>query len=117
MVETVERRLKKGFAIEPALIIIDEAHFGNFTKLIEHWKDAYIIGATATPVGKHFYKYYTNLVETITINELIQLGFLCNYRAFQMQDDFSDVKVSKGEFEEGSLFTHFDKAELYSGSS
>ena len=115
MVETVERRIKKGFAIEPALIIIDEAHFGNFTKLIEHWQDAYIIGATATPVGKHFYKYYTNLVETITISELIAAGFLCDYRAFQMQDDFSDVKVSKGEFEEGSLFTHFDKAELYSG--
>ena len=115
MVETVERRLKKGFALEPALIIIDEAHFGNFTKLIEHWSNSFVIGATATPVGKHFYQYYTNLVETITINDLINEGFLCGYRAFQMQDDFSDVKISKGEFEEGSLFAHFDKTELYSG--
>lgn len=115
MVETVERRIKNGFSIEPKLIIIDEAHFGNFTKLVDHWSSSFVIGATATPVGKHFYQYYTNLIETITIRELIDNGYLCDYRAFQMQDDFSDVKISKGEFEESSLFAHFDKAELYSG--
>ena len=37
MVETIERRIKKGFAIEPKLIIIDEAHFGNFTKIIKYF--------------------------------------------------------------------------------
>ena len=32
-----------------------------------------------------------------------------------MQDDFSEVKKSKGEFEEASLFEHYDKPELYAG--
>lgn len=115
MVETIERRIKKGFDIEPKLIIIDEAHFGNFTKLIKHFGNSYIIGVTATPVGKHFFKYYTKIVETITLSELIAQKFLCDYEGYQMQDDFSKVKTSKGEFDERDLFAHFDKPELYAG--
>ena len=115
MVETIERRIKKGFDLMPKLIIIDEAHFGNFTKLIKHFSDSWIIGVTATPVGKHFFNYYTNIVETIRLSDLISQGFLCDYKAFQMQDDFSDVKKSKGEFDEKDLYNHFDKSELYNG--
>ena len=115
MVETIERRLKKGFEIMPVLIIIDEAHFGNFSKIIEKFSDSYIIGATATPVGKHFFKYYTKIVEPITLSELIEQKYLCDYIGYQMQDDFSNVKKSKGEFDEADLFFHFDKPELYHG--
>jgi superfamily II DNA or RNA helicase len=115
MVETIERRLKKGFELMPKLIIIDEAHFGNFTKLIEHFSDSYVIGATATPVGKHFYKYYTNLVEPILLSQLVERGYLCPYKGYQMQDDFSDVKKSRGEFDDAALFSHFDKPEIYAG--
>lgn len=99
----------------PKLIIIDEAHFGNFSKVIELFPSSYIIGVTATPVGKHFYKYYTQIVETITLSDLIKLKFLCDYKAYQMQDSFDDVKKSKGEFDENSLFEHFDKPKLYDG--
>jgi superfamily II DNA or RNA helicase len=115
MVETIERRIKKGFAIEPKLIIIDEAHFGNFTKLINHFENSFVIGVTATPVGKHFFKYYTKIVEPIRLSELIEQNFLCDYVGYQMQDDFSNVKKSKGEFDERDLFNHFDKPELYLG--
>ncbi len=115
MVETIERRLKKGFTIEPKLIIIDEAHFGNFTKLIEYFENSFVIGATATPVGKHFYKYYTKIVEPVLLSTLIERGYLCDYKGYQMQDDFSNVKKSKGEFDERDLFAHFDKPELYKG--
>lgn len=115
MVETIERRLKKGFEIEPKLIIIDEAHFGNFTKLIDYFENSYVIGATATPVGKHFFKYYTNIVEPVLLSRLIERGYLCDYKGYQMQDNFDDVKKSKGEFDEADLFAHFDKPELYHG--
>lgn len=116
MVETISRRLKKGLAINPKLIIIDEAHFGNFNKIIEAYPDAFVIGATATPVGEHFYKYYTNIVEEITLTELIKQGFLCDYIGYQMQD-FDDSKIKKvhGEFDEKQLFDFFDKTELYRG--
>lgn len=115
MVETIERRLKKGFEIMPKLIIIDEAHFGNFSKIIETFSDSYIIGATATPIGKHFFKYYTKIIEPITLSELIEQKYLCDYKGFQMQDNFDDIKKSKGEFDEADLFFHFDKPELYHG--
>jgi superfamily II DNA or RNA helicase len=115
MVETLERRLKKGLELMPKLIIIDEAHFGNFTKILDYFSSSFVIGATATPIGKHFHKYYQNIVESITISELIEQKYLCDYRAFQMQDDFSDVKKSKGEFDDSSLFQHFDKPTLYKG--
>lgn len=115
MVETLERRLKKGFDLMPKLIIIDEAHFGNFSKIIDYFDSSYVIGVTATPVGKHFHKYYTNIVEPITLSALIEQGFLCNYRGFQMQNDLSNVKVKAGEFDEKSMFDAFDTSELYAG--
>ena len=116
MVETLMRRINKGLDIYPDLIIIDEAHFGNFTKIIDVFPDAFIIGVTATPIGKHFHKYYTKIVSNIDIPELIQQGFLLPCVAYQMVDDFKDVKItSMGEFEEKSLFDHFNKSKLYDG--
>ena len=115
MVETLERRIKKGFEFVPKLIIIDECHFGNFTKIIDYFPDSFVIGVTATPVGKHFHKYYTNIVEPIRLSELIAQGFLCDYRGFQMQNDLSNVKIKAGEFDEKSMFSAFDKSELYNG--
>ena len=118
MVETIKRRIKKfgnEFPLNPYLVIIDEAHFANFNDIIDYFDSAYVIGATATPVGKHFFKYYTGIVSNVDIPDLIEQNYLCGYRAFQMQDDFSEVKISKGEFEESSLFAHFDKVELYDG--
>lgn len=114
MVETLQRRLKKT-DFKPKLIIIDEAHFGNFNKVIDHFKDSFIIGATATPVGKHFELYYTNIVSNIDIPELVNKKFLVDCKAYQMQDDFSDVKVDKGEFNPKDLYSHFDKQSLYNG--
>jgi len=115
MVETLNRRLSKGIQINPKLIIIDEAHYGNFNKIIELYPDAYIIGVTATPIGKHFYKYYTNIVQNIDVPDLIEQGYICDYRAFQMKDDFSDLKTKAGEFTDQSLFNHFNKKTLYNG--
>jgi superfamily II DNA or RNA helicase len=112
MVETVARR---ELTFTPSLIIIDEAHKGNFNKVIDAYPDAKIIGATATPTGKHFFKYYTNIVNNIDIPELISQRYLSPCKAFQMQDDFSDLQVKAGEFTEQSLFNHFDKKNLYSG--
>ena len=116
MVETLERRIRAGKNnLEPGLIIIDEAHFGNFTKIIQHFENSFVIGVTATPVGKHFHQLYTVLVDPISISDLIASKFLCQYKGYQMQDDFSDLKVSRGEYTEESLFLHFDKPELYKG--
>lgn len=115
MVETLNNRIKAGFDWEPDLIIIDEAHKGNFTKILEHWPNIRTIGATATPIGKHFHKLYQNIVNTISIIDLIEREYLAPCRAYQMEDDFSDLKKSSGEFTDKSLFQHFDKPKLYTG--
>lgn len=114
MVETLVRR--KHLDIKPQLIIIDEAHIQSFNRIIEQFPEARIIGATATPVGKHFHKYYTHLVNNIDIPELVEQGFLMPCKAFQMQDDISDLATdSKGEYTEQSQFKHFNKTKLYDG--
>ena len=113
MVETIKRRKLPTYA--PQLIIIDEAHKGNFNKVIEQYPNARIIGATATPVGKHIPKYYTEIVNTIDIPELVLKGFLSPCKAYQMVDDFSDLEIKRGEYTDKSLFTHFDNKKLYSG--
>jgi superfamily II DNA or RNA helicase len=113
MVETFKRRVPENYI--PKLIIIDEAHKGNFTRILEMYPESSVIGATATPVGKHIPKHYTEIVQTIDTPELIAEGFLANCKPYQMQDDFSDLQVRAGEYTEESLFNHFNKRNLYSG--
>ncbi len=115
MVETVKRRVAKGAELAPQMIVIDEAHKGNFTRILEMFPNAMIIGATATPVGKHFHKYYTNIVQNTDIPELVELGYLSRCRAFQMQDDLSDLETKAGEYTDDSLFGHFNSQKLFDG--
>ena len=113
MVETFKRRAVEDY--KPQLIIIDEAHKGNFTKVLDKYPNARVVGATATPVGKHFHKYYSNIVQNVDIPDLLAFEFLVECKAYQMQDDFSDLEVKRGEYTESSQFMHFNKRKLYSG--
>lgn len=115
MVETLSRRLSKLEELKPDLIVIDEAHKGNFTKILKAFQDSFVIGATATPVGKHFPKWYTNIVDPIDIADLVEQSYLSPCHAFQMQDDFSDLETRRGEFTERSMLLHYDKPKLYGG--
>ena len=115
MVETLKRRAGKSVFIKPDLIIIDEAHKGNFNAIFELYPDAYYIGATATPIGKHFHKLYTSIVESVTIKDLIAEGYLAPCYPFQMQDDLSDLNTVAGEFTDESQFNHYNKSKLYEG--
>lgn len=113
MVETLKRR--KHININPGLIILDEAHKGNFNAVLDLFPNSRVIGATATPEGKHFFKYYQSIVQNIDIPDLVEQGFLCDCKPWQMQDDFSDLQVKAGEYTDNSLMEHFDKPKLYSG--
>lgn len=115
MIETLKRRMGKLEFLQPELIIADECHKSSFNKLFEIFPDARVIGATATPVGKHFYEYYTSIVQNIDVPDLVQSGFLVPCKAYQMQDDFSDLKVQRGEFSSQSLGMHYNKPTLYEG--
>lgn len=101
--------------LSPDMLIADEIHFQNFSKIIDYYSSAFLIGFSATPKGKHIHKIYTDIVQNIDIPDLIAQGFLTRCKPYQMQDDFSDVKVKGSDFEEASLFKHFDKSKLYDG--
>lgn len=115
MVETLKRRKELLELLNPSLLIIDEAHKGNFTSILESFENTRVIGATATPKGKHFAKYYTEIIQNIDVPELVEQGFLVDCKPFQMQDDFSDLQTKAGEFTSDSLDLHFNKPQLYDG--
>jgi len=116
MVETLARREHLLRLLKPDLIIIDEAHFGNFTKIIDIYPKAYVLGVTATPVGKHFFKYYTDIVQVIDTPDLIEQGFLVPYRAYQMEAaDLSGLKKVSGEYSGKSQYEAFAKVKVYNG--
>lgn len=115
MVETAARRLERLKKLKLDLIIIDEAHKGNFFKILDAFPEVRTIGATATPKNKKLHKYYTNIVDVINIPELIAKGFLAPCKPFQMQDDMSDLVTEGEDFSNESLSKHFKKSKLYAG--
>lgn len=103
------------------LLIIDEAHKQIFDKVLEReeYKDAFIIGATATPhrTGKmtQLSKNYDTLVETVSINNLIHDGYLVPAITYGAKVDTSKIKIKRGDYDSEELYKAFDKATLYAG--
>jgi len=107
MVETAYKRLDKFANI--GLVIVDECHIGNFTKVIEHFTQSYIIGFTATPLAARKTNplriYFDDIVCGIDIPELIEQGFLCpelTYSAAQIVDR-ARLKMKAGDFDAAQM--------------
>lgn len=122
MVETLSRRCNKlkDLINSFTLVIIDEAHKGNFKKLFPLLnKSAFVIGATATPVSSknnNLIELYNSLVTGTPINELIKLNRLCSYQHLAPKVNLSQkIKVTSGEYNNADLFKAYDKGELYKG--
>lgn len=116
MVETFKRRIERLKHITFDLIIVDECHKNSFNKVFDSFPDTKVLGCTATPVSKTMYKYYTYLIQSIDIPELIEQGYLSTCRGYEMTDDFSDLDIDKtGEFSDKSLYSHYNNSKLYDG--
>ena len=107
MVESAHKRLHLFQNI--GMVIVDECHIGNFTKVIEHFKEPFIIGFTATPLAAKktnpLRNYFTDIVCGIDIPELIEQGFLCpeqTYSAAQIVDR-AKLKMKAGEFDQAQM--------------
>jgi superfamily II DNA or RNA helicase len=107
MVETAYKRLHQFQNI--GLVIVDECHIGNFTKVIEHFTESYIIGFTATPLAARktnpLRNYFDDIVCGIDIPELIEQGFLCpelTYSAAQIVDR-ARLKMKAGDFDQAQM--------------
>ena len=113
-IATVQTLVKRKFP-PVDLLIIDEAHKQIFDKVLkrEEYKNAFIIGATATPyrTGRmnQLSEFYNDLVETVSINDLIAAGYLVPAITYGAKIDTSKVKIKRGEFDSEDLYKAFDK--------
>lgn len=118
MVETLNNQIKRGVVDLSSynLLVIDEAHIGNFRKILEGF-DGFVIGATATPVSKPpMAQSYGKLINSVGIGELIAQGYLCNPITYAMHPvDTSKIASRMGEFTAQGLDDAFNRTKVYEG--
>ncbi len=101
MVETLRNRIKSGKIDiqDVGLLIIDEAHHNSFRKLLKRFKNARIIGVTATPfssdISKPMKKHYQKLIIGENISGLIEKGFLASPESHVYEVELNTLKTGK----------------------
>ena len=117
MVETLNNRIKKGLDLSQYdLLVIDEAHIGNFRKVLDKF-NGFVIGATATPVSNPPLKeQYNAIVCPIGIEALIADRWLATPHTYAMHPvDTSKLASTMGEFTAQSLNDAFNRPKVYEG--
>lgn len=117
-VQTLVNRLP--LVDDPDLIIIDEAHratASSYKKVLVYWPNAHVIGLTATPQrtdGRGLNEMFSDIVQGLSIRELISMGYLSDYELFapQIDIDLSDVKNTAGDYNKGQLEQAVNKSSI-----
>lgn len=108
-VQTLARRLNSVPA--PDLLVCDECHHilaNTYKEIIGKWKDALLLGVTATPQrmgGINLGDVFTSLIEAPTTKELIKLGNLTPFKYYAPDEnvDLKKVRVKFGEYVNSDL--------------
>jgi superfamily II DNA or RNA helicase len=117
MVETLNNQIKRGLDLgQYDLLVVDEAHIGNFRKVLEGF-EGFVIGATATPVSNPPLKdSYNTIVCPVGIEQLIKDNWLAVPKTYAMHPvDTSKLQTARGEYTEASLDDAFNKPKVYEG--
>jgi len=117
MVETLNNQIKRGLDLNQYdLLVIDEAHIGNFRKVLQGF-DGFVIGATATPVSNPPLKdSYSSIVCPVGIEQLIAEQWLAVPKTYAMHPvDTSKLETARGEYTEQSLDDAFNRPKVYEG--
>lgn len=99
MVETLKNRIndEKLHLDNIGLVIIDEAHYNSFRKLLNSFKNAFILGVTATPLSSNIklpmHQSYDELIVGDTIGSLIEKGFLARATTYSYDVGLTSLKV------------------------
>lgn len=99
MVETLKNRLydKKLKINNVGLVIIDEAHYNSFRKLLSYFKESFILGVTATPLSSNIKlpmkDLYNELVTGEAIKSLIDKGFLARADIYSYDVGLTSLKI------------------------
>ena len=108
-IQTLARRLKTVPA--PDFLICDECHHilaNTYRQVLDAYPDAYLLGVTATPQrmgGINLGDVFTSMVEGPTVDQLIKLGNLTDFRYFSHADkiDLHNVRTKFGEYVNSDL--------------
>jgi superfamily II DNA or RNA helicase len=117
MVETLNNAIKKGLDLgQYDLLVVDEAHIGNFRKVLQGF-EGFVIGATATPVSNPPLKdQYNAIVCPVGIEQLITDNWLAVPKTYAMHPvDTSKLATARGEYTEQSLDDAFNRPKVYEG--
>lgn len=99
MVETLKNRLNDELLkIENiGLVIIDEAHYNSFRKLLSSFPKSFILGVTATPLSSNIKlpmnENYDELIVGETISSLIENKFLAKATTYSYDVGLTSLKV------------------------
>lgn len=100
---------------DAALVIVDEAHLRAevIDKLMDERPDLFFIGLSATPWRTGMGLRWQDLVVPVTMQELIDQGFLSRFEVFAPDvPDLSGVKIKAGEYAETALAEVMGEAKL-----
>ncbi|MCB9032376.1 MAG: DEAD/DEAH box helicase [Chitinophagales bacterium] len=110
MVETLNNRLKEdeSFIEGIRLVIVDEAHYNSFRKIFKYFKNATILGVTATPLSSNvnlpLRQNYQKLIVGDSIKELIAKGYLSDATTFSFDVHLGNLKIGiDGDYTINSL--------------
>ena len=115
------RGIKNNAMIRPAadVIIIDEAHHtpaATYTKIIESYPEARIVGCTATPCrgdGRGLGGAFSKIIEAPQVAALITRGVLVKTIVYTpVTVNLKGVKTVKGDYHEGQLAHRMDTPQL-----
>ena len=89
----------------PHLVLVDEAHHATtktWSKVLEYYQSATILGLTATPVrtdGRGLTDQFKSLVCGPSVAQLTAEGALCDYKLFAPTHIDAEVKKKYGEYD------------------
>jgi len=99
MVETLKNRLldEKLEIDNVGLVIIDEAHFNSFRKMLASFKNSFLLGVTATPLSSNIklpmYENYNELIVGDSIATLVDKGYLAKATTYSYDVGLTSLKI------------------------
>jgi DNA repair protein RadD len=101
------------------LLVIDVAHHcpaNTYTKIIEGYPNAILLGLTATPCrgdGRGLGGIFEMIIECPQVAPLIEQGFLVKTRVYApVNPDLTGVRTQAGDYAESQLADHMDRPKL-----
>lgn len=113
-VASVQTLARRPIPDDFGLVMVDECHetYQVVYDLMARWPAVHFVGLSATPWAKGMGLHWQDLVQSITIGELIEKGFLSRFLAYAPDvPDLSNVATVAGDYAEGAT------AEIMAGTA